>query len=202
MNKLGFAETMIKWEYDMKKDSAISLELVAEKTCALKHKALSLSKIILYFDFLAHILRCEKKSLILDYGKDVGRCKSNYDFDPRVWNDKATETPLNISRAFGPRPAKEHIVLWWFKKVHKTEALQLSKPQFLQRPHRKLWGKHSPKLVLLRLHITLQKNSTLIFLTISTGVYCKSNMGTRRLLDMKTLTRYGANRSSIVNPLN
>ena len=74
---------------------------------------------------------------------------------------EAAETTHNINNAFGAETDNEHIVQWWFKKFHKeTRALKM---RSTVAGHQKLTATNwepSLKLILLKLHKKLLKNST------------------------------------------
>ena len=76
-------------------------------------------------------------------------------------NHKGAETICNINNVFGPGTANEHTVQWWFKKFCKGD-------ESLKDDDHGGWPSEvdndqlrgSLKLILLKLHKKLSKNST------------------------------------------
>ena len=86
---------------------------------------------------------------------------------------KATETTWNIYNAFDLGTAKEHIVQWWFKKSAKdTRTLKMRSAEASPWKLTMTNWEQSSKLVLLKLHEKLLKNSASTILW-SFGIWSK-----------------------------
>ena len=86
---------------------------------------------------------------------------------------KATETTWNIYNAFDLGTAKEHIVQWWFKKSAKeTRTLKMRSAEASPWKLTMTNWEQSSKLVLLKLHEKLLKNSASTIL-LSFGIWSK-----------------------------
>ena len=103
---------------------------------------------------------------ILDCGNDVRQSKfKQFSYLSSKWIHKAAETTCNISNSFGPKTANEHAVQRWVKKFCKGEE-SLEDEECGGRPLKvdKDQLRGSSKLILLKLHQKLPKNSKLTIL--------------------------------------
>ena len=105
--------------------------------------------------------------IILDYRNDVrqrANSSSFFEFSRMGWKAAERTRHININNAFGPGTATKRTVQWWFKFCKRDESLEDAEHSGQLSVGDSNQLRVSLKLILLKLHEKLLKNSLLTIL--------------------------------------